>query len=83
MLVSRDERAEVERAVRFQRAQGLIGEGKGKSRGNIWLCGDGEKGGEGTEKNLELEVGVSKSETDGWYAVNRNEDPGSRWDPGK
>ena len=81
MLVSRDEGAEVERAVCVQRAQRLIGEGKGKSRGNVWLCGDREEGGEGTEKNLELEAGVSKSETDGWYAVNR--DPGSRWDPGK
>ena len=53
MLISRDQRVEVERAVGVERTQGLIGEGKRKSRGNIRLCGDGEKGGEGTEKNLD------------------------------
>ena len=71
MLVPRDEGVEIERAVGVQIAQRLIGEGKRKSRGNIGLRGDRQEGREGTEKNLGLEVGVSKSETDGRDAVNR------------
>ena len=66
MLVSRDKRVEVERAVGVQGAQGMIGEGKRKSSGNIGLRGDGQKRREGAEKDLGFKVGVSKSETDGW-----------------
>lgn len=65
MLVSRDQRVEVEGTVGTQGSQGLIGEGERKPGGNIGLGGDGQKGREGAEKNLGLEVGVSKCETDG------------------
>jgi hypothetical protein len=82
MLVTRDERAKVEGAVGAQRAQGLIGEGKGKRRGDIWLCGDGKEGWEGAEKDLGWETGVSTSETDGWHGE-RRWDPGRGWDPRK
>jgi hypothetical protein len=71
VLVSRDQRVEVEGAVGVEGTQGLIGEGKGKSRGNIGLGGDGQEGREGTEKNLGLETGVSKSETDGRFGKRR------------
>lgn len=52
MLVPIDQRVEVEGTVGIQRAQRLIGKGERKSRGNIRLCGDRQKGREGTEKNL-------------------------------
>ena len=57
MLVPGDERVEVKRVVGVEGTQGLIGEGKGKSGGNIRLGGDGQEGREGTEKNLGLEAG--------------------------
>ena len=81
MLVPRDQRIEVERVVGVKGTQGLIGEGKGKRRGNIGLGGDGQEGRESTEKNLGLEAGVSKSETDGRLGK-RRWDP-ERWDPRK
>lgn len=58
----------------------MIGEGERKARGNVGLSGDGQKGGEGTEKNLGLETGVSEAETDGWHGKWRR-DPRSRWGP--
>jgi len=74
VLVSGDQRVEVEGTVGAQGTQGLVGEGKRKSRRNIGLGRDGQKRGEGTEKDLDLEAGVSKSETDGWLGKRR-------WDP--
>ena len=59
----------------------MIGEGEGKARRETGLGGDRQERGEGAEKNLGLEVGVSESETDGWLGKQKW-DPG-RWDPRK
>lgn len=80
-MISRDQRVEVEGAVGAQGGQGLIGEGEGETRGNIGLGGNGQEGGEGAEKNLGLEAGVSKSETDGWLGK-QNGTPGVGGTPG-
>ena len=83
MLVSRDQRVEVEGTVGAQGAQGLVGEGKRESRRDIGLGGDGQKGREGTEKNLDLERALANLKlTDG--SVNGHGTPeGGERDPRK
>lgn len=60
----------------------MIGEGEGETGRDIGVGGDGQERGEGAEKNLGLEAGVSECETDGWLGK-RKWDPGRRWDPRK